>query len=71
MLSALIKLADIPVFKRVVGVEEIAGGMPVGGIALMIPLNRYDEALQLLNVKIDEGELEKESINADNICDQE
>lgn len=57
MVAGLLQMAEIPVVRRVKGVDgfaEIILGMPIGGIEMFVPPDRFDEAFELINAPIDD-----------------
>jgi hypothetical protein len=57
MVKGLLEMGNIPVIREVKGVDgylQILIGKPVTGINVMVPKDKYEEALQLLNIQVDE-----------------
>jgi hypothetical protein len=56
MVKGLLEMGNIPVIQKVMGVDgylQIIMGKPVAGISIMVPEDKYEEALQLLNAQVD------------------
>lgn len=74
MIAGLLDMAGIPVIKEVSGIDgflEIMIGVPVAGINVMVPEEKYEEALQLISAQVDEQELEKEIKESEETSGQE
>jgi hypothetical protein len=57
MVAGLLQMGDIPVVRKVRGVDgfiQIILGMPIAGIDVFVPKDRFQEALELLNSDINE-----------------
>ncbi|MCX7923750.1 MAG: DUF2007 domain-containing protein [Clostridia bacterium] len=60
MLKSLLEIADIPVIRKVRGVDnflQIVLGTPLAGIDVLVPKDRYEEAVQLISTPVDEEDL--------------
>ncbi len=59
MVASLLEMGSIPAVKKVHGLDgyfEIILGTPLGGIDVLVPADKYEEALGLLNTPVDEEE---------------
>lgn len=59
MVAGLLQMGEIPVIRKVRGVDgfiQIILGMPIAGIDLYVPRDRFQEALELLNSDVNEEE---------------
>lgn len=57
MTASLLKLAEIPALKKVKGLDgfvEIIMGVPIAGVDILVPKDRYTEAVDLLNAEFEE-----------------
>jgi hypothetical protein len=57
MVAGLLQMGEIPVIRKVRGVDgfiQIILGMPIAGIDLYVPRDRFQEALELLNSDVNE-----------------
>jgi hypothetical protein len=64
--AGLLQTADIPSVKKLKGIDNLLNvviGMPIAGIDIMIPKDRYEEAVGLLNADIEEYEESAEESN--------
>lgn len=74
MIAGLLDMAGIPVVKEVSGIDgflEIMIGVPVAGINVMVPEEKYEEAFQLISAQVDEQELEKEILESEETSGRE
>lgn len=63
MVKGLLEMAGIPVVRKVRGVDgflQIVLGSPLAGIDVMVPEDKYDEALELINAPVEEQEEQEE-----------
>lgn len=63
MVAGLLEMANIPAVREVKGIDgflEVMLGVPLGGIIVRVPPDKYEEALQLLNAPVEDEELAKE-----------
>jgi hypothetical protein len=63
LVAGLLKMGEIPVIRQVSDVDgclEIMLGVPLSGIHVMVPEDKYEEALGLINTEVDEKTLEEE-----------
>ncbi len=61
MTAGLLETAEIPVVKRVRGIDgylQIILGVPLAGIEILVPKDKHEEALALLNAAVDMDEQE-------------
>lgn len=61
MLRNVLELADIPAIRNVKGVDgfaQIILGAPIAGIDVMVPEDRFDEAVQLMGAQAEDMEAE-------------
>lgn len=59
MVAGILQMGDIPVIKKVKGVDgfiQIILGMPIAGIDIYVHKDRFNEAYELLNADINEEE---------------
>ena len=67
MVAGILQMGEIPVIRKVKGIDgfiQIILGVPIAGIDIYVPKDRYLEANELLNADINEEEFleeEKES----------
>lgn len=64
MLSGLLATAEIPCVKKVRGADgylQVLLGVPIAGIEVIVPPDRYEEALQLIesSADVDENEIDE------------
>lgn len=60
--ASLLRIADIPCIRKIRGVDgfiTVIIGVPIGGIEVLVPEDRLEEAGQLLNAEVEDEELEK------------
>ena len=61
LIMGILKMADIPAIKKLIGMDAnlaVITGSPVAeGIDVLVPFDRYEEAMQLLNAEIDETDM--------------
>ena len=63
MVAGLLEMGNIPTLRKTKGVDgylQIILGVPLGGIQVMVPKDKYEEALQLINTSVDDAALEEE-----------
>lgn len=63
LVAGLLNMGNIPAIRKVEGVDgylQIVLGIPIAGIHVLVPKDKYDEALQLINSEISDEELEEE-----------
>ena len=61
MVAGLLQMANIPVVRNVKGIDgymQIILGMPIAGIDIYVPNDRFEEAYELINSYVEEEELE-------------
>lgn len=59
MVAGLLQMGEIPVVRKVKGIDgfiQIIMGMPIAGIDIYVPKDRYQEAMDLLNADVNEEE---------------
>lgn len=61
IIAGLLEMAGIPVNSRAIGVDRYVG-VPIAGLDIRVPADRYEEALQVLNAKVDEEDFIKEEL---------
>lgn len=74
LVAGLLEMANIPVVRQVEGIDgylQIVLGIPIAGIHVMVPADRYEEALQLINTEVDEEKLEEEEEETENVSEKE
>jgi DNA-directed RNA polymerase subunit RPC12/RpoP len=57
IIKDILEMAEIPVVRNVKGIDgfaQIILGVPLAGINILVPKDRYEEALQLLEAKSEE-----------------
>jgi hypothetical protein len=57
MVAGILQMGDIPVIRNVKGIDgfiQIILGMPIAGIDILVPKDRFIEAHELLNADINE-----------------
>lgn len=62
MVAGLLEMAHIPVIREVKGIDaylQVLIGVPLSGINVLVPNNKYDEAKELLNSSAEKTELEE------------
>ena len=59
MMAGLLHMGEIPVVRKVKGIDgfiQIILGMPMSGIDIYVPKDRYQEAIELINSDVNEEE---------------
>jgi hypothetical protein len=74
MVAGLLQMGDIPVIRKVKGIDgfiQIILGMPLAGIDIYVPKDRFEEAMELLNSDVNEEEFlaEEKETEKENISD--
>lgn len=62
MLSGLLATAEIPCVRKVRGVDgylQVILGVPIAGIDVLVPQDRFEEAQLLLEAQVDEKSMEE------------
>lgn len=60
MVSGLLATAEIPCVRKVGGADgylQVLLGVPISGIDVLVPPDRFDEAVELLESNVDEDQL--------------
>ena len=68
MVTALLKEAEIPTVSKVGDVEgflKVITGVPFGGMDVMVPRDRFEEANAIISAPVDENELMKEELETE------
>ena len=74
LVAGLLAMGEIPVVRQVEGVDgylQIVLGIPIGGIHVMVPNDKYEEAFQLINAQVDENVLEEEEEKTEDAVEKE
>jgi hypothetical protein len=68
LIAGLLSNANIPVFKDHSGVDGFAVdilGLKINGLKVLVPVENYDKALQIISSHIDYEELKKEELQTE------
>lgn len=68
MTAGLLRTADIPVIRKVRGTDgffQHVFGVPIAGIQLIVPRDRYEEALELINTRVDDKTIKEEELKTE------